>query len=173
MSKDTVIKSVFRRREVETIYKIYMKDCGYVRPYFVGNKKINIQAPQLWFKSDTNVLSDTEIGRYDVEIPLLEVGDEFFLHDINEVVKIQKRVRSSDGSITYFVNDKYVETDNSKKSYDECIKKIENWEIKAKQYDDLETEFYNYRQKYKYKNRFFNIKKADCTDIQKNKSWVV
>lgn len=33
---------------------------------------------------------------------MLEIGDELFLHDIQETVKVKNKMRSSDGSITYF-----------------------------------------------------------------------
>ena len=59
--------------------------------------------------NEDKVISDKEIGRYDIEIPMLEIGDEFFLHDIQELVKIKSRTRSSDGSITYYIDDKIIE----------------------------------------------------------------
>ena len=152
-----VIKSIFRQREVEILYElhyyseyysVYFNDCN------VGlSTKCNYD----------NVISDKVIGSYDIEIPMLEIGDEFFLHDIQEVVTIKKRMRSSDGSITYYVGDKLVETENTKKTYDECVEKITYHKCekeKLEKLEKLEKEFEDYKKEYKYKNRFFN-KKAD------------
>lgn len=150
--------SVFWRKEIEKLYTLYI-DCYYHRQYYSDDGNcILIRSPKLLIKSDGIILSDKEIGRYNVEIPLLEVDDEFFLHDIKEIVKIKKRVRSSDGTITYFVEDKYIETENTKKTYDECMKKIEVWDVEAEKYDKLNIEYQEYKNKYKYEHRFFNKK---------------
>ena len=97
-------------------------------------------------EADKRVLSDKVIGTYDIEIPMLEKGEEFFLHNIDKVVKIKNRMRSTDGSITYYVEDEFVETENSKKSYEFCANKIAQYE-----------EFMDYKKEYKYKHRFFNF----------------
>ena len=70
-------RSVFRQRKVEKIYcvsiKVWSCSCDYL--ICIDDKNLNI-------------LSDDIIGTYDIEIPLLEPGDKFYLHDINEVVTI-------------------------------------------------------------------------------------
>lgn len=70
-------------------------------------------------------------------------------------------MRSSDGSITYYVDDKLVETENTKKSYEECKEKIEHWNYEKDRFEKLEKEFEDYKKEYKYKNRFFNKKVDD------------
>jgi hypothetical protein len=45
-----------------------------------------------------------KIYETDLELPLLEEGDKFYIVDIEKEVKINKRMRSSDGSITYEVD---------------------------------------------------------------------
>lgn len=131
------IKSVFRQREVEKIYGINRKSSW--------SSLINVDGMDI-LSIDKRVLSDKVIGTYNVEIPLLEVGEEFFLHDIEETVKIKNRMRSTDGSITYYVEDKILETENSRKSYQFCANKIAQAE-----------EFKKYKEEYKYKHRFFNF----------------
>lgn len=146
-----VIRSIFRQREIEKLYELqefkrydFCSDITSHRVVALGNYE--------------NVISDKEIGRYDIEIPMLEIGDKFFLHDIQEVVVIKSKMRSSDGSITYYVEDKIIETENTKKSYEECINKIEHWDHEEGKFEKLEKEFDEYKKKYKYKNRFFNKK---------------
>ena len=95
------------------------------------------------FKKTDKVIADGVIGEYDIDIPLLEKNEEFFLADIMQIVVIKKRLRSSDGSITYYVEDEIVETEDQKKKLEEM-------------YDELLREFRDYKREYKYKNKFFN-----------------
>ena len=100
-----VVRSIFRQREVEKLYEINR----YCNTYFSLDRNYLDVTMNVRVNED-NVISDKEIGRYDIEIPMLEIDDEFFLHDIQEVVVIKSRMRSSDGSITYYVKDNLVET---------------------------------------------------------------
>ena len=155
-----IVKSIFRRREIEKLYELGIKN--QYEYNFIFSK---VDETLIEVANEDKVISDKEIGRYDIEIPMLEIGDEFFLHDIQELVKIKSRTRSSDGSITYYVDDKIIETDNTRKSYAECREKIEHWKYEKEKYKELEEklknvnkEFDDYRNKYKYERRFFNKK---------------
>ena len=118
-----IVKSIFRQREVEKLYKISVRE-----QYFGYCTKYSIEIDD----DSKNILSDKTIGEYDVEIPMLEVGDAFFLHDISQAVIIKSRMRSSDGSITYYVLDKFVETENTNRSKEECEKEFEKYKDKCK-----------------------------------------
>ena len=153
------VKSIFRQRENEKIYELHYYGGGY---FGLLRSESDVS---LGTKSNTdNVISDKVIGTYDIEIPMLEVGDEFFLHDIQEVVKVKSKMRSSDGSITYYTEDKVVETENTKKTYAECRQKIEHYKYEKEKFEDLEKrldackkELAEYKREYKYKHRFFNF----------------
>lgn len=146
-----VIRSIFRQREIEKLYDLcaLVEDGTYNFSYITRTKIIAVGNTE-------KVISDKEIGRYDIEIPMLGIGDEFFLHDILETVVIKNKMRSSDGSIIYYVEDKIIETENTKKSYEECVNKVEHWDYEKEKFEKLEKEFDEYKKKYKYKNRFFN-----------------
>ena len=162
-----IVKSIFRRREIEKLYELGIRNQYEYNFIF---KKVDETLIEV--ANEDKVISDKEIGIYNIEIPMLEVGDEFFLHDIQELVKIKNRIRSSDGSIIYYVDDKIIETDNTRKSYVECREKIELWKYEKEKNKELEEknkelkeklksvnkEFDDYRNKYKYKRRFFNKK---------------
>ena len=146
-----IVKSIFRRREIEKLYELGIKHQYEYNFIFSKGDETLIEVA-----NEDNVISDKEIGRYDIGIPMLEIGDEFFLHDIQELVKIKSRTRSSDGSIIYYVDDKIIETDNTRKSYAECREKIEHWKYEKEKYKELEEklknvnkEFDDYRNKYK------------------------
>ena len=157
---DTV-KSIFRQREIEKIYELsYYGDWLFYLHKYKEND-VNLVA----VGNTENVISDKVIGTYDIEIPMLEVGDEFFLCDIQEVIKVKSKMRSSDGFITYYVEDKVVETENTKRTYSECRQKIEHYKYEKEKSEDLEKklkackeEFEKYKREYKYKHRFFNRK---------------
>ena len=120
------VKSIFRQRKVEGEYVTSI--FGTTRLEKIGK-----------------VISDEIIGEYDIDIPLLEKDEEFFLSDIVQIVKIKKRLRSSDGSITYYIQDEIVETKDQKKKLEDV-------------YDELRAEFYDYKREYKYRKKFFNFK---------------
>lgn len=137
---DKPVKSIFRQREVENMYCL-KKIPHFIYPY---NDDIYID------KCDGEIISDKIIREYDVDMPLLEKGDKFYLSDINQTVVIKERMRGSDGSVVYFLNDKYVDTENSKAEMEECNQKIANAYSQKK-------EFEKYKKEYKYKHRFFNF----------------
>lgn len=134
-----IVKSVFRQREVEKIYGINCRKYSWLYDEHADRMEIN--------EIEQRVISDKMIGTYDIEIPMLEKGEEFFLEDVEKVVKIKNRMRSTDGSITYYVEDEIVETENSKKSYEFCANKVAQFE-----------KFMKYKEEYKYKHRFFNFR---------------
>lgn len=151
-------RSIFRQRKVEQIYYIDIEDFGYCNKYRICNKNLNI-------------LSDDIIGTYDVEIPLLEPGNRFYLHDINEAVTIKERMRSSDGTIIYYCTDKLIETENTKESFKKCQLQKEKFdELQEKnnslkeQIRKVKFEFAQYKDRYKYKHRWLNFK----VDKEKN-----
>lgn len=152
-------KSVFRQRKVEKIYYISVHRYNYSRYDFAV------------CNDGENILSDDIIGTYDVEIPLLEPGDKFYLHDINETVIIKERVRSSNGDIIYYCVDKFIETENTKESFeksqlqkekfDELLE--ENKSLNQK-ITELKRKLFVHRNKYKYKHRWFNFKVEEDED---------
>lgn len=160
--KETV-SSIFRQREVEKIYQI-----ASIKEKYCFRTTFTMQAVD----NTDNVISDKEIGRYDIEFPMLKVGDEFFLQDIEQLIKIKSKMRSSDGSILYYVEDKLVETQNTRDSLEICISEITNYNQQA---DELKEEllsvkqkFNEYKEKYKYKHRFFNKKQPEIEQREEN-----
>ena len=154
-----VIKSIFRQREVEKLYYLHYYHPYSMMPIYRNEEIKNVGLGTKINKN--NVIADKVIGSYDIEIPMLEIGEEFFLHDVQEIVKITNRMRSSDGSITYYVEDKEVETENTKKTYDECVEKIAHYKYEKEKFEKLKKEFDEYKAKYKYEHRFFNKKIDD------------
>lgn len=140
---DKPVKSIFRQREVENLY------CLNKIPHYIYHHNDDVYID----KCNGKIISDKIIGEYDVDMPLLEKGDKFYLSDINQTVGILERMRGSDGSVVYFLDDKYVDTENSKAALEECNQKI------ADVYSKKE-EFEKYKKEYKYKHRFFNFKKS-------------
>lgn len=130
-------KSIFRQRQCEKLYCI------------TNHRYYNFSMLDYYANTD-NVLSDNQLTVHDVEAPLLEPGEHFFLHDLQKEIVIKSRLRSSDGTIIYYAEDEVVETENTKKSLEECKEEI-------LRYKKLEKEFEEYKEKYKYEHKFFNF----------------
>lgn len=104
-------KSIFRQRQCEKLYR------------FKDNSYLYIKGIEYCLNTD-NIISDKQLTVHDIEAPLLEEGEHFFLHDIEKEIVIKSRMRSSDGTVVYYVNDEIVETENTKRTYEECEQKI-------------------------------------------------
>lgn len=150
-------KSIFIQREVEKIYENYIEyDWMYNgrSGYSHLPKKNEIRI----FTNNENVIEEKVIGEYDIDSPPLDMGDEFYLCDIGKIIKIKKRVRNSDNSFTYYIEDELVETENTKISKEKCDKEFDKYCSAVDEFDALKEEFDAYKRKYKYKHRFFNFR---------------
>lgn len=141
----TTYKSIFRQKYYEKLYKINID----YRSFFDQNKKLEV--------FHGNLIKEEIISTCDIEIPMLKPGENFFLSDIGKNVVIELRMRSSDGSIIYYVKDELIDTENTEKTFKECNEILSEKENLQKSYDNLNKEFHDYRTKYKYKNRWFNF----------------
>ena len=152
-------KSIFVQREVEKIYESYIQydwfydHCSSGERYIRKPKRYDMS-----YSCKNNVLNHKVIGEYNIDAPPLEVGEEFFLCDIKELVKIDRKCRNSDGSFTYYVEDKYIETENTKLSKEKCEKEFDKYCACVDELDALKEEFDAYKRKYKYRKKFFNFR---------------
>lgn len=152
-------KSIFVQREVEKIYESYIQYDWLYDPNSSGERYI--RKPKRYdmrYSCKNNVLNHKVIGEYNIDAPPLEVGEEFFLCDIKELVKIDRKCRNSDGSFTYYIEDKYIETENTKLSKEKCEKDFDKYCACVDEFDELRKKFCDYKKEYKYKHRFFNFK---------------
>lgn len=101
-----------------------------------------------------NVLSDKIIGVYDIELPMLKVGDKIYLSDIDEVVIIKDKMRNSNNTITYYAEDKEIETNRTIESKIKAEEKITDWSALKKENEML----LQYKNTHPYRHRFINIK---------------
>ena len=149
-------KSIFIQRKVEKLFENYIEyNWMYGRDGYSHLPKINeIRI----FTNNENVIEEKVIGEYDIDSPPLDTGDEFYLCDIGKIVKIKKRVRNSDNSFTYYIEDELVETENTKISKEKCDKEFDKYCSAVDEFDALKEEFDAYKRKYKYRKKFFNFK---------------
>ena len=149
-------KSIFIQRKVEKLFEYYIEyNWMYGRDGYSHLPKINeIRI----FTNNENVIEEKVIGEYDIDSPPLDTGDEFYLCDIGKIVKIKKRVRNSDNSFTYYIEDELVETENTKISKEKCDKEFDKYCSAVEEFDALKEEFDAYKRKYKYRKKFFNFR---------------
>ena len=151
-------KSVFIQRKVEKLYEnyieynwVYTSSNGYV--HLPKRNEIRISNKS----NDENVIEEKIIGEYDIDSPPLDIDDEFFLCNMGKLVKIKKRIRNSNNSFTYYVEDELVETENTKISKEKCDKAFYRYCSAVEGFDTLQKNFDDYKREYKYKHRFFNF----------------
>mgnify|MGYP003178357630 FL=1 len=149
-------KIIFIQRKVEKLFENYIEyNWMYGRDGYSHLPKINeIRI----FTNNENVIEEKVIGEYDIDSPPLDTGDEFYLCDIGKIVKIKKRVRNSDNSFTYYIEDELVETENTKISKEKCDKEFDKYCSAVEEFDALKEEFDAYKRKYKYRKKFFNFR---------------
>lgn len=160
-------KSIFIQRKVEKLFEncieynwIYNGRSGYSHLPKINEIRI--------FTNNENVIEEKVIGEYDIDSPPLDTGDEFYLCDIGKIVKIKKRVRNSDNSFTYYIEDELVETENTKISKEKCDKEFDKYCSAVDEFDALKEEFDAYKRKYKYRKKFFNFR-SDKAPNDKNR----
>lgn len=170
------MKSVFRQKKYEILYRTYIENMSYqirggvyhTRPLGELQKYIN-----------NDYLEDNKIGEYEIDLPKLKAGDKFFLYDINKEVEIKSVLISSDNSVVYYVEDKLIETENTQKSFEKSNKELKEYnsickkeqdsynlqynnindETKSLKYkiEELKAQYDWYKSEYKYKHKFFNF----------------
>jgi len=165
------MKSVFRQKEYEKRYYVSLRN----------NEHWTVGAERLIQSCKSAIcLSDKEVGSYEIELPKLEVGEKFFLNDVVKEVTIQSVLRSSDGSITYYIEDILIETEESKTSLKESKEELletrklteelnktigqnrkseEQCHFYKNSYQSLKEEHEHYEKTHPYRHRFFNRKR--------------
>ena len=163
-----VVKSIFMQSEYEAVYIL-----GYVNDYTDSDGryyKVSSRERRT-IRHAQNFIRDVKIAEYDIELPLLEEDDEFFLMDEQRKVTIKSRMRSTDGSVIYYIKDKLIDTENTEKTKKECDDVVMKCTRLNEQLDvceheknvvlsELETlraEFGIYRARFKYEHKFFNF----------------
>ena len=163
-----VVKSIFMQSEYESVYIL-----GYAndhvdsdgRYYEVSSRERRTK------KHARNFIRDVKIAEYDIELPLLEEGDDFFLVDEQRKVTIKSRMRSSNGSVIYYIKDKLIDTENTEKTKKECddvvmkctrlneqLDVCENEKnVALRELETLRAEFGIYKARFKYEHKFFNF----------------
>lgn len=143
------IKSIFRRREIEKIYDVVKKSTMSRRIDIIETTE-SVEISEKYI----NVLSDKVIGEYELEFPALEVGDEFYLNDIDEIVVIKNKMRSSSNTIVYYVEDKIIESGRTIESKIKAEESLNSWS----QLKEENKTLLRYKESHPYRHRFFNFK---------------
>ena len=146
-----IIKSVFMQKEVQKTYCLGRRNTGHRLYGFSHDADETLIIEE---RTSGEAIDIIKIGEYDLDIPMLEKGESFFLCDKNRVVTITDRMRNSDGSITYFIEDKLIETEESKKSYEECNERLLNFNNEAQAYFELQKAYDQYRLTHPWRNIF-------------------
>lgn len=104
-------------------------------------------------KTDAENLIDNEkeIFRCNIAMPLLKVGEMFFIEELSKFVRIRELYRTSKDNVCYKVEDEYVEDSETINTYNKAIIDLINYykdEKNKKDYDEYMTA--KYKRKYDY-----------------------
>lgn len=130
---ELVKKSIFKQKTFRKVYVIH-RECSITRPIVV-----------MYIKTiDEEIMdSDQNIYTCDLEMPLLEIGDLFYIEEKNMTVKIQARIRTSSNNVCYEVEPKIIEDEKTKESYDKCVNIVGNFDSIDAEYRSLKNEYRN------------------------------
>ena len=159
------VKSIFRQKEYEKIYKIM-----YIGQYwpddYIGRENLG-RCEMREAKAGTNYIQDIKIAELDIDLPLLEPNDRFFLADQQMEVQIKSRIKSSDGSIVYYIQDKLIETENTEKTKRKCeeivekcrylVNRNEKLTRELEEYKKMELELKAKEEKFRSEHKFFDF----------------
>lgn len=133
------MKTVIRQKTFEKIYscgiyKIYEKD-----EYGLSYMESVVPLECLYSDSINKEISDDIIGTYDFS-PMVKIDETVFLTDLQIHVTIKSIIRNSDNSLTCYIEEKLIETENTKITFEESQKAIDNWNHDEERYIKLEEE---------------------------------
>lgn len=73
---------------------------------------------------NNKLLNEEEVYRCSILLPLLKCGEKFYIDELNLMLNIREVIRTSDGNVIYFIDNKYIDTDNSRKQKERVENKI-------------------------------------------------
>ena len=101
-SKRSIFKQkVYAKRYEVRLIKYYTySNCGYNLEYRIA-------------ESTSDLIEEKEIFTCDLEMPLLEVGDKFYIEELKLLVTIKERYRTSKENVVYFIDNKFIEDEQT------------------------------------------------------------
>ena len=113
MEKEIMKHSIFKQDIKAKRYRI-VQDGG-MYSYSNGYYKKSIVTG---FSSE--VFETREIFNSNIEMPLLEIGDKFYIEELSKIVHIKDRIRTSKENVLYQIEDEIVEDGESADSLAKC-----------------------------------------------------
>jgi hypothetical protein len=62
---------------------------------------------------ETEFVKTNDIFTCELEMPMLEVGEEFYIEELNQTVKVTKRIRSSKENVCYYTEPETIEDEKT------------------------------------------------------------
>jgi len=128
-NNEIIKKSIFRQKTYARRYFL-----AYEETISIFDKKRRREAIR---NSCQDIVSDDEIFVCDLGMPFLKSGEEFFIEEKNMRVTIESSCRSSSGSITYYIQSKYIDDEETKTSF----KEIRDYESLYNNYCKLKDKY--------------------------------
>lgn len=115
------------------------KQQTYAKRY--GFSFYNRRRGELWGESkvecfkNEEMINEQEIFVCDLEMPLLEIDEKFYIEELNQLVTITQRWRTSKDSVIYYIEPELIEDKESKIQLDKIKEEIIIIESRSKEKD--------------------------------------
>lgn len=111
MAEETLVKSTFKQRRYAKRYELKAE------PRFGIDKKYYYSGYYMGRNIDNYFIDEVEIWTCEVAMPMLCVGELFYIEELKMSVTVLERVRSSSGGVVYYINSEYIEDEETQKTY--------------------------------------------------------
>jgi hypothetical protein len=139
-------KSIFKQRIYAKRYYTVLTQSFFERGY--SSSRFYFDKGR--YNSDIELLKDETVYECNIELPMLEEGEKFYINKLDLLVKISSCFRTSDETVVYYIEDKKIEDEKTKETYEMVKAEIENFdnvkklnETITEQKDQIEA-LYNY-----------------------------
>lgn len=131
-------RSIFKQKVYAKRYEV--KFIEHKIPFFRVSGYYDYNYEYKIVESCSNLIEEKEIFICELEMPLLEVGDKFYIEELNKLVTIKERYRTSKENVVYFIDDSLVENEQtsiSKQEAEDQFIKTEEFKNKFKELDEM------------------------------------
>lgn len=147
MAEELVKTSIFYQTTYKKRYTLRIK----LFRGFGYDDSCEYLTPESMADAENLIDNEKEIFRCNIAMPLLKVGDKFFIEELSKFVRIREAYRTSKDNVCYKVEDEYIEDTETIDTYNKAIVDLINYckdDKNKKDYDKYMTA--KYKRKYEY-----------------------
>lgn len=148
MDDELIKTSIF----YETIYagRYVLKSGVYNHALADSNSETNLKNLGVTMDTNSVVIDRKEIFRCDMPLPLLKIGEKFFIEEQSKLVTIIDKHRTSKDNMIYMVRGDVIEDEKSVDTFNDSVRGFWKWYRDRYNFEDYMRMPVRYRKKNKY-----------------------